>query len=109
MKKRLLVALVPAALAVVGAMMNYAAPVTGATRVSNPGKSATAALDVNVANPATGPVLALNVNDPGRIPYQSMHTVTTPLTDHQFASPFPTVPDGVSSGRPARLRPSILW
>jgi hypothetical protein len=40
MKKRLLVVVVPAALAVVGAMMNYAAPVTGATRVSNPAKGA---------------------------------------------------------------------
>jgi hypothetical protein len=63
MKKRLLVVLVPAALAVVGAMMNYAAPVTGATRVSNPGKGATAAPDVNVA--ATGPVLAFECERSG--------------------------------------------
>src|SRR5262249_760142 len=27
--------------------------------------------NVNVTNPATAPVLSLNVNDPGRIPYQS--------------------------------------
>ncbi len=96
-KKHLFFMLAPAALAVVGAVMNYATPAAGATPVGNPGKGTTPAPDVNVVNvtnPATAPVLMLNVNDPGRIPYQVMHTITTPLGNHQFASPFPPVPDG---------------
>jgi hypothetical protein len=55
-------------------------PVKGATTVSgtvaatqsgtwNVGLTGTP--NVNVANPATAPALFLNVNDPGRIPYQS--------------------------------------
>src|SRR4051794_11022153 len=81
-KKHLFVVLAPAALVLVGAMMNHATPAAGATPVPDVNV-------VNVTNPATAPVLALNVNDPGRIPYQSMHTITTPVGDHQFASPFP--------------------
>ena len=116
-KKHLLVGLAAAALMAVGAISAPGAtpgqnpgknekPVSNSGRgdrpVSNPGKGEKPAPNppvpdvnvVNVTNPATAPVLAVNLNDPGRIPYQSMHTVTTPLSDHQFGSVFPTVPDG---------------
>jgi hypothetical protein len=65
-------------------MINHATPVAAATP----------AQDVNVANPATAPVLALNVNEAGRIPYQSMKTNTVPLGNHQFGCVFRTVPSG---------------
>ncbi len=89
-KKHFFIVLAPAALAVIGAMMNYATP----AQLANPGRGAPLGSDVNVANSATAPVLAVNVNDMGRIPYQSTHTITTALNGHQFASPFPTVPSG---------------
>jgi hypothetical protein len=49
-------------------------PVTGAVAVTQSGTwnvGLTGTPNVNVANPATAPALFLNVNDPGRIPYQS--------------------------------------
>jgi hypothetical protein len=92
-RKRLLVALAPGALAVAGAMMNHATPAKGAPPAQSQGKGGAPAQDVNVANPATAPVLAVNVNEMGRIPYQSMHTVTT-IGDHQLLCPFSTVPSG---------------
>lgn len=89
-KKYLFLVLAPTALAVAGAMMNYATPAADANRA----KGGAPAQDVNVANPATAPVLAVNLNDPGRVPFQSMHPVITPLGNHQFGVPFGTVPDG---------------
>jgi len=53
--------------------------------------------NVNVTNPATAPMLFLNVNDPGRIPYQSVQSVQSG-TCGGFGPPevcifsFPTVP-----------------
>ena len=47
--------------------------------------------DVNVANPASGPVLAVNVNEMGRIPYQSMKTNTVLGDNHQLLCVFNTV------------------
>jgi hypothetical protein len=46
--------------------------------------------NVNVANPATAPVLALNVNDPGRIPYQSV--VLANCSTRECVASFPAVP-----------------
>jgi len=57
-----------------------------ATVSGNVGITGTA--DVNVKNLATAPVLSLNVNDPGRIPYQKSVTSSGhPVT-------FPAVPTG---------------
>jgi hypothetical protein len=105
MKKHLFVVLAAVALAVVGAMISGAAPVAGATPVQNPqrgarpvpnpGSGGPPAQDVNVANPATAPVLALNVNDVGRIPYQSMKTGGAhQLGNNQWLCVFPNVPSG---------------
>jgi hypothetical protein len=74
-------------------------PVTGSTTVSgsvaamqsgawNVGINGTP--NVNVTNPATAPALFLNVNDPGRIPYQSELSSTCPA-DECFLT-FPVVP-----------------
>jgi len=56
-------------------------PVTGTVGV-------TGTQNVNVANPATAPVLFLNVNDPGRIPYQKVISAKGPFLT------FPAVPSG---------------
>jgi hypothetical protein len=74
--------------------MYHVTPATGATPLANPGKGEAPAQNVNVANAATAPVLALNVNDMGRIPYQFMKTSTTFLGDHQWGCVFPNVPSG---------------
>lgn len=93
-RKCLFLVLAPAALAVAGALMNYATPAADANPAQNRAKGGAPAQDVNVANPATAPVLAVNLNDPGRVPFQSIHPVITPLENHQFGVPFGTVPDG---------------
>ena len=41
------------------------------------GNSATSPVPVNISNPAAAPLLFLNVNDPGRIPYQSNQVVNS--------------------------------
>jgi hypothetical protein len=77
-------------------------PVQGSTSVSgtvaatqngtwNVGISGTP--NVNVTNPATAPVLFLNVNDPGRIPYQSTMLVTNCPAGECIAT-FSAVPSG---------------
>jgi hypothetical protein len=74
-------------------------PVTGSTTVSgtiaatqsgawNVGITGTP--NVNVTNPATAPVLSLNVNDPGRIAYQSDLSLSCNSTT-QCAGSFPIV------------------
>jgi hypothetical protein len=100
-KKRMLVAAIIAGLAVIGYLMNsqqavaegpptglavnivnpVPLPVTGSTTVSGAVAATqsgawsvgiTGTPNVHVANPATAPVLFVNVNDPGRIPYQAL-------------------------------------
>jgi hypothetical protein len=118
-KKRMLVAAVIAGLGMIGYLMNsqqavaqgppdglavrivnpVPVPVTGSTTVSgtiaatqsgtwNVGITGTP--HVNVTNPATAPVLFLNVNDPGRIPYQSQLLSTCPADECILT--FPVVP-----------------
>jgi hypothetical protein len=48
--------------------------------------------NVNVANPATAPALYLNVNDPGRIPYQSFTDTPTCVLSAACTASFPAVP-----------------
>ncbi len=118
-KKHLFVVLAAAALAVVGAPSMRGAtpepnpgrnekpvsntgkgekpvsnPGKGEKPVSNPGSGETPVSSVNVANPASAPVLAVNLNDMGRIPYQSMKTNTVPLDGYNYGCVFPTVPSG---------------
>jgi hypothetical protein len=116
-KKLTLVAAIIAGLAVIGSLMNsqqstaraaggptvtidptqLPLPVQGSLGVSgtvaatqsgawNVGISGTP--HVNVTNPATAPVLFLNVNDPGRIPYQTFVTAS----GNNVA--FPAIPAG---------------
>jgi hypothetical protein len=120
-KKRMLVAAIIAGLAVIGYLMNsqqavaqgppgglavnivnpVPVPVTGSTTVSgavaatqsgtwNVGITGTP--NVNVKNPATAPVLFLNVNDPGRIPYQSRQDCSGPLNSGNCSASWPPVP-----------------
>jgi hypothetical protein len=74
-------------------------PVTGSTTVSgtvaatqsgawNVGITGTP--NVNVTNPATAPVLFLNVNDPGRVPYQSSKSAN--CSNGRCQATFPAVP-----------------
>jgi hypothetical protein len=102
-KNHLIAAAVLSVLAVIGTIMNsrqvsaqggptvtigspIPLPVTGSTTVSgtvaatqsgvwNVGINGTP--NVHVTNPATAPVLFLNVNDPGRIPYQAAQECVT--------------------------------
>jgi hypothetical protein len=84
-------------------------PVTGSTTVSGtiaatqsgawnvgltPGASVgiTGTPNVNVTNPATAPVLFLNVNDPGRIAYQSVTRAS--CVKNTCNGVFPAVPSG---------------
>lgn len=53
-----------------------------------------AAIATSAAGESTAPVLAVNVNDPGRTPFQSMHNVFTLIDLHTFGFVFPTVPSG---------------
>jgi hypothetical protein len=62
-------------------------PVTGSLGISG-------TPNVNVANPATAPVLALNVNDPGRIAYQAVSNKQGCGTNVVCILTFPTVPTG---------------
>ena len=77
-------------------------PVTGTTTVSGTVAATQSGLwsvgitgtpNVNVANPATAPALFLNVNDPGRIPYQSF-AVGPNTCSNLCEIIFPAVPDG---------------
>jgi hypothetical protein len=116
-KNHLIAATVLSVLAVIGTIMNsrqasaqgggpkvtiespIPLPVTGSTTVSgtvaatqsgawNVGINGTP--NVHVTNPATAPVLALNVNDPGRIPYQSNRVGF--CGGAQCSATFPAVP-----------------
>ncbi len=110
-KKHLFVVLAAAALMAVGAPSVPGAtpgpnPGKNEKPVSNPGKGekpapnppapnpGDAPSNVNVTNPATAPVLAVNLNDMGRMPYQYMKTFTVPLDGYNYGCVFPTVPSG---------------
>ena len=111
-KNHLIVAAVLSVLAVIGTIMNspkaaaqgppgglavnivnpLPVPVTGSTTVSGSVRI-TGTPDVNVTNPATAPVLFLNVNDPGRIPYQSLQVCSNNVGSLDACTAlFPTVP-----------------
>jgi len=62
-------------------------PVTGSLTL--PGT-----VSANITNPATAPVLALNIADPGRIPYQSRVQGSCGLTVSECLIAFPPVPVG---------------
>jgi len=65
-------------------------PVSGTVNVGNmPTVGITGTPNVNVTNPATQPLLVLNVNDPGRIPYQGL----AGCNNCNFVA-FPVVPSG---------------
>jgi hypothetical protein len=114
-KNHLMAAAVFTLLAVIGTMMNSSpsaaqaqagpnvtvvntnanpVPVTGSTTVSG---TVTATIsgtpNVNVANPATAPLFFVNVNDPGRIPYQSVKNNVI-CSGGGCAAIFPAVPAG---------------
>jgi hypothetical protein len=63
-------------------------PVTGTVSATLTGTP-----NVNVANPATAPALFLNVNDPGRIPYQATQSASS-CSATVCAAAFPAVPSG---------------
>ena len=69
-------------------------PVTGTVAATQSGTwnvGLTGTPNVNVANPATAPALFLNVNDPGRIAYQSLNTNPS-CSGGQCLVFFPAVP-----------------
>jgi hypothetical protein len=53
--------------------------------------------NVNVSNPASAPLLSVNVNDPGRIPYQSTISGNCDI-NRRVRRPFFTGPNGASPG-----------
>ena len=70
LRNRLIVLAAVGILAVVGILMNS--------------RKANAQCGAPLVNAATAPVLALNVNDPGRVPYQSFGVPVFPLGPVQF-------------------------
>src|SRR5262249_39112767 len=99
-KNHLFAAALLSALAIIGAIMNsHQAAAQGppnglAVNIVNPvpvpvtgSLGITGTPNVPVTNPATTPVLALNVNDPGRIPYQKQQTCI-PQRSGECIAPF---------------------
>src|SRR5262249_59509234 len=70
-------------------------PVTGSTTVSGT-VGITGTPNVNVTNPATAPMFVLNVNDPGRVPYQSVVSGNgnSCVVQNLCLGVFPTIPGG---------------
>jgi hypothetical protein len=106
-KNHLIAAAVFSVLAIIGTMMNSRPSVLQAAggptvtidqaQLPLPVQGSlgiTGTANVKVTNPAAAPVLALNVNDPGRIPYQSMLFSICPDGSLFCAFAFPTVPSG---------------
>jgi len=114
-KNRMIIGAVFALLATIGAIMNLhqvkaqgppggvsvsivnpvPVPVTGSTTVSGTvGIAGTP--NVKVTNPATAPMFVLHVNDPGRVPYQSVVSgnINSCVVQNLCLGVFPTVPSG---------------